>query len=195
MASVDFTPQDSAILLIDHQDAILKWVKSQPTETTVANVRMLARLGVETGIPLVVTTTSEQEIGSSLHDIQELAPQQYANRIKRGAIFNAFLVDDFRNAVEATGRKNLIIAGLTTDVCAFNSSIGARRLGYEVQLVADACGGPSALAADLTFARLRENGVVVTSGNQLLMTLYTSFDTPAGQKAEQIGNQELISKY
>ncbi|HLG77004.1 MAG TPA: isochorismatase family protein [Ktedonobacteraceae bacterium] len=195
MTNVDFTPEDSAILLIDHQDGTLKWVKSQPTTMTVANVRMLARLGAEVGMPLIVSSTSEQQIGPNLRDIQELAPQQYANRIKRGAVFNAFLVDEFRQAVEATGRKNLIIAGLTTDVCAFNSSIGARRLGYEVQLVADACGSPSALVADLTFARLRENGVVVTGGNQLLMTLFTSFDTPSGKKAEQIGFQELISGY
>ncbi|MGL1664108.1 isochorismatase family protein, partial [Vibrio parahaemolyticus] len=67
----------------------------------------------------------ESQIGTNLKDIRELAPDAYERRIQRGAVFNAFSVDAFREAVEQTGRKNLILAGLTTDVCTFNTARGA----------------------------------------------------------------------
>ena len=191
----EFTPQDSAILLVNHQDATMKWVKSQSVEITRANVRLLARLGSEIGIPLIVTSTMESEIGTNIEDIRQLAPEAYARRIQRGAVFNAFLVEEFRDAVKQTGRKNLILAGLTTDVCVFNTARGAVKAGYNVEVVADACGGPSPLATEVTFARLRDAGVVVTAGNQLLMSVFESFETPAGKKAERIGFDELISTY
>lgn len=195
MIKTPFTPQNSAILLVDHQRATIQWVKSQPAETTVANVRMLARLGSETGIPLLVTSTMESQMGPNLDDIQTLAPEAFASRIKRGAVFNCFRVPEYANAVSALRRKNLILAGLTTDVCVFNTAQGAIDAGYQVQVVADGCGSSSALAADITFARMREIGVTVSVGNQVLTSLFETFDTPQGQKAERIGFEELISRY
>ena len=156
---------------------------------------MLARLGSEAGIPLIVTSTMESQIGPTIKDIQDLAPDAYAHRIKRGGVFDCFLVPEFADAVHKTGRNNLIIAGLTTDVCVFNTAKGARKAGYNVAVVADGCGSASALAADITFARLRDIGVDVTAGNQILTGLFETFDTPAGKKAEIIGFQELISSY
>lgn len=79
-----FTPDNSAIVLIDHQDMMVGWINSLPREVTVANVRMLARLGNDMGIPLLVTSTMEDRVGTNIPDIQELAPTAYANRIVRG---------------------------------------------------------------------------------------------------------------
>ena len=93
------------------------------------------------------------------------------------------------------GRRKLIVAGLTTDVCVFNTAKGARGLGYDVAVVADGCGSVSALTADITFARLRDIGVLVTAGNQILTSLFPTFDDAIGKKAEAIGFQELISSY
>ena len=90
MAS-SYTPQDSAILLIDHQDMTVGWINSHPRETCVNNVRMLARIGEELGVPLLVTSTMEDQIGTNIKDIQELAPAAYGQRIKRGGTLNTFL--------------------------------------------------------------------------------------------------------
>ena len=189
-----FSPDTAAILLIDHQDMTVGWINSQPKETCVNNVRMLARVGAELGVPLLVTSTMEDQIGTNIKDVQELAPDAYANRIKRGGTLNTFLDPSFVAAVKSLGRDRLILAGLTTDICLFHSAVGAIDAGYEVQVVADACGSSSTLADAVTFDRLRSLGAVVTDGNQILSELYTDFGTPQGQQAQQINLEEIIQR-
>jgi len=189
-----FTPQNAAIVLIDHQDMTVGWIQSLPKAVTVANVRMLARLGADMGIPLVVTSTMEQQVGTNISGIQETAPAAYASRVKRGGTLNCFLDAQFSAAVRATGRTNLIMAGLTTDICLYHSAVGALGAGYRVQVVADACGSMSALSDQLTYDRLRGQGVVITGGNQVLTELYQDFGTPEGQRAMQINLEEIVSK-
>jgi nicotinamidase-related amidase len=189
-----FTPQNSAILLVDHQQMTMNWIKSLPAETVKQNLRMLARLGVEEKIPLLITTTMEEQVGATWQDIQTLAPTQYAARIKRGGTINCFLDANFRNAVKATGRQKLVIAGLTTDICLMHTVQGALREGYTIWVVADASGSMTPLADELTYAYLRGLGVTVTGGNSLLSELYTDFGTPDGQKAMQINLEEIVSK-
>lgn len=189
-----FTPQNAAILLVDHQDGTIGWVKSVPVETVIANVRMLGRLGAEMGVPLVVGSTMEQNVGTNIPAIQEVAPDAYARHVARGGTINAFDDEKFREAVKATGRKNLILAGLTTDICVQWTAMGALREGYNVQVVADASGSMSALADQVTFDRLRGEGVIVTDANQVLTELYQDFGTPEGQRAMMINIEEVVSK-
>jgi nicotinamidase-related amidase len=189
-----FTPQNAAVLLIDHQKTTVDWVKSVPRETFTQNVRMLTRIGVEGGLPTLVTTTMEENVGPTMKDIQELAPKQWENRIKRGGTINAFLDPKFKAAVKALGRKKLIIAGLTTDICLFHTVQGALREGYEVWVVADASGSMTTSADELTYAYFRGLGVTVTGGNSLLSELYNDFGSPEGQKAMKINLEEVVSK-
>jgi len=190
-----FTPENSAILLVDHQKLTVDWVKSIPREMLIANVRVLARLGAEMKIPLIVTSTMETtQVGPTIKDIQDLAPDAYAHRIKRGGTLSAFLDPAFDRAVRDTGRKNLIVAGLTSDICLMHTVESALREGYRVEVVADASGSMSTLADEVTWARMRELGAVVTDGNQVLTELYPDFGTAAGQKAQQIDLEEVVSK-
>lgn len=189
-----YTPQDCAILLIDHQDMTVGWINSQPRETCVNNVRMLARIGEELGVPLLVTSTMEDQIGTNIKDIQELAPTAYARRIPRGGTLNIFLDPSLVDAVRALGRQKLVLAGLTTDICLFHSAVGALESGYDIQVVGDACGASSQMADELTFARLRALGATITDGNQILSELYTDFGTPEGQRAQQINLEEIIQR-
>lgn len=190
-----FTPENSAILLVDHQNLTVDWVKSLPRQTLIGNVRVLARLGSQMHIPLVITSTMETtQVGPTIKDIQELAPDAYQKRIKRGGTLSAFLDPAFAKAVAATGRKNLIIAGLTTDICLMHTVESAIRLGYRVQVVADASGSMSALADQVTWDRMRSIGAVVTDGNQILTELYPDFGTPEGQRAAQINLEEIVTK-
>jgi nicotinamidase-related amidase len=189
-----FTPANCAILLVDHQDTTVAWIQSQPRDNVIANVRMLARLGAEMDIPLLVTSTMEDQIGTNIADIQELAPDAYARRSKRGGTLNCFLDANFVSAVAGLGRQKLILAGLTTDICLFHTAVGAIDAGYTIQVVADACGSTSALADEITFDRLRGLGATITGGNQVLSELYTDFGTPQGQQAMQINLEEVVSK-
>jgi isochorismate hydrolase len=194
MSSAVFTPDNAAIVLIDHQDMTVGWIHSQPQSTTVGMVRMLARVGAELDVPHMVTSTMEDVIGTNIKDIQDLAPEAYAQRVKRGGTLNGFLDPGFVAAVKGLGRTNLVLAGLTTDICLFHTARGALDAGYDVQVVSDACGSATPAADAITFARLRDLGATITDGNQILSELFTDFGTPTGQKAQQINLDEIISK-
>ena len=185
---------NAAIVLIDHQDGTVRWIYSQPKTQVVANVRLLARLGSELNIPLLVTSTMEEQVGPNIEDLKETAPKAYDARIKRGGTLNTFLDPSFRQAVKGLGRKTLIIAGLTTDICLFHSVVGALKEGYDVQVVADACGSMTPMTDANTFDRLRGLGVTVTGGNQVLSELFPDFGTPEGVKAMKINLEEIVSK-
>jgi len=183
-----FTPHNAAILLIDHQDGLVSGISSQDKKTVVNNVRFLARLGNDMNIPLVVTSSGEEKAwpGRLIKDIEELAPKAYANRIRRGGTSNSFDDAGFEAAVKATGKKNLIVAGLTTDVCLFHTVEGALKEGYNVQVVSDGCGSSNPMIDQITFDRLRGMGVIVTGANMLLAELYTDLGTADGARARAI---------
>ncbi len=189
-----FTTSDSVVMLVDHQKMTIDWVKSLPKATTIASCRVLARMALEYAMPLVLTTTMEDYVGPTIPDISELAPEAFQRRYKRGGELSCWDADDLRDGVKQTGRPNIILAGLTTDICLFWAAVDARRLGYRVTVVADACGTMSALGDTLTYDRLRDLGVAVTVVNQAVTELVSNFGTPEGQKAQKIMAEEIISK-
>jgi nicotinamidase-related amidase len=189
-----FTPKNAAILLVDHQDMTVSWIYSQNQKTVINNVRMFARLGTEMNIPLLITSTMEDNIGTNIKDIQETAPIAYANRVKRGGTLCCFDDENFKTRTRALDRKNLMIAGLTTDICLYHTVIGALKEGYNVQVIADACGSSSILSDQVTFDRLRSLGVIITGANMALTELYTDFGSPEGQMAMKINLEEVVSK-
>ena len=187
-------PMDSIILLVDHQNVTMDWVKSLPKETVIASCRVLARMGVEFSIPLFFTTTMEEYVGPTFKDIADAAPDAFNSRFKRGGILSCFDQPELKSALEATGRKNLILAGLTTDICLFWAARDALRLGYSVYIVADACGTMSTLGDSATFDRLRDMGAVVTVVNSIVTELENDFGSPDGLSAQKIMSDEIISK-
>jgi nicotinamidase-related amidase len=189
-----FSPTDSILLLVDHQSTTLDWVKSLPKATVIASCRVLARMGVTFSIPLFLTTTMEDYVGATIPEIQEVAADAFAARFKRGGILSCFDQPELAAAVKATGRTNLILAGLTTDICLFWAARDAVRLGYNVNVIADACGTMSTLGDETTFDRLRALGVTVSVVNQIVTELENDFGSPEGVKAQQILGDEVISK-
>ncbi len=145
-------------------------------------------------MPLVLTTTMEETVGPTIPEIADLAPDAFARRYKRGGELSCWDAGDLATGVAALGRKNIILAGLTTDICLFWAAVDAARLGYTVMVVADACGTMTALGDTLTYARLRDFGIVVTVVNQIVTELEGNFGTPEGQKAQGIMYDEIISK-
>ena len=189
-----FTTSDSVVMLVDHQTMTIDWVKSLPKTTTIAGCRVLVRMALDYAMPLVLTTTMEQYVGPTIPDISELAPDAFAARYKRGGELSCWDAEDLRSGVKALGRSNLILAGLTTDICLFWAAVDAQRLGYRVTVVADACGTMTALGDQLTYERLRGLGITVTVVNQVVTELVGNFGTPEGQKAQKIMGDEIISK-
>jgi nicotinamidase-related amidase len=183
-----FTSDDSAIVLVDHQPGVLAMVGSLPADAVTRNVGVLARLGEELDLPLIVTSTREtvEFLGTNLPSIQAAAPKAYAARVRRAGTLNAFADDAFVRAVKNTGRSNLVIAGLLTDVCLLHSVISALGAGYAVQVVADASGTSTALADLVTLDRLRDQGAVITTTYGILFELFPDLSTAEGQRAEAV---------
>ena len=188
------TISDSLIMLVDHQAMTIDWVKSIPKETTIASCRVLTRMALDFEIPLILTTTMEEYVGATIPQISELAPDAFARRFKRGGELSCWDSGSLRDHVKSLGRPNIIIAGLTTDICLFWAAVDAMKNGYRVMVVADACGTMSALGDSITFDRLRDLGVTVTVVNQVVTELVNNFGTPDGQKAQKILGDEVISK-
>ncbi len=189
-----FSTSDSIILLVDHQTMTIDWVKSLPKATVIASCRVLARMGVTFSMPLFLTTTMEEYVGPTLPEIEEVATDAFNARFKRGGILSCFDQPELVDALKAPGRTNLILAGLTTDICLFWAARDAVRLGYNVNVIADACGTMSTIGDDTTFDRLRSLGVTVSVVNQIVTELQNDFGSPDGLKAQQILSDEVISK-
>ena len=96
--------------------------------------------------------------------------------------------------MEATGKKKLIMAGLTNDVCIVYPAISAVQDGYEVQVVVDAGGSPTVLADETALRRMEKNGVTLTSTNQVMAELAVSWSYDFGRTIQTIMYEEIISK-
>jgi nicotinamidase-related amidase len=189
-----FTIDDSIIMLVDHQTSTLDWVKSLPVATVMASCNVLARMALSYDMPLVLTTTMEEVVGPTLPDLQLLAPEAYANRYSRDGQLNCWDDGKLEAGVRQLGRPNIILAGLTTDMCLFWAAYAAVQLGHNVMVIADACGSMSAQGDELTYRRLHDMDVTVTVTNQILTELVDDFGTVQGAKAQKILFDEIVSK-
>ncbi|RBQ15076.1 isochorismatase [Spongiactinospora rosea] len=182
MALSLFTPADSAILLIDHQEGVLSWVGSSDLKEVKANAFALAKAAKALDVPLVLTTSMEDHAqGPLLPEFAEIAPEEYAGRVRRSGVVNAMDDPAFAAAVQATGRRNLIIAGVTNDVCTVYPTLTALDSGYRVQVVADAGGSMTKAADDIALRRMERAGAGIASTNMILTELAGTWTSPAGQ--------------
>lgn len=190
-----FTTSDAAILLIDHQVGTIKLAISTPYDEIVRNTRALARTAVESGMPLVLTSSQEDHFqGLLLDDLQTIAPQAYEDRVKRPGVVDCWQFEPYRNAVLATGRKKLIMAGLTNDVCIVFPAISAVEEGFSVQVVGDAGGSPTKAADDAALRRMEKHGVGITSTNQVMAELATDWASKTGTTIQGIMYQESLRR-
>ncbi|MBC7936574.1 MAG: isochorismatase family protein [Rhizobacter sp.] len=190
-----FTLYNTAMLLIDHQTGTINWSPSSPKENIIQNTRALARTAIATDMPLILTSSQEDKAqGPLIKDLEQIAPEAFEARIKRGGIVNCWDWPEYKNAVLETGKKKIIMAGLTNDVCIVFAAISAIKEGYEVQVVVDAGGSPTKLADETSLRRMENNGVILTSTNQVMAELAEDWSTPNGSKIITIMFEEILSK-
>lgn len=177
-----FRPEDTALVLIDHQVGTMQLIKNLPLDHVQRATLALARAAKILNLPVVLTTSQEERIqGPLMSELVEILPEANAARVKRAGIVNAWADPAFRQAVVSTGRRNLLIAGVTTDVCLVYPSIDAVSEGFRVQAVMDASGSPFPWSEDSSQRRMAANGVVLTAANTAIAELAQDWSTPAGQ--------------
>jgi len=178
-----FTAENSALLLIDHQVGTMQLIKNIDVGQAKRMSIALAKMAKILNMPTVITSSQEDHAqGPILPEIAQILPKEHAARVKRPGVVNAWAYPDFRSAVIATGRKNLIMAGVTTDVCLIFPSIDAALEGFAVQAVMDASGSPSNLSEEFSRQRMHDAGVVLTATNTLMAEIAQDWSTPTGQQ-------------
>ncbi|HEL4101832.1 isochorismatase family protein [Stenotrophomonas maltophilia] len=188
-----FTAADSVLLLIDHQVGTMKLIQNLPFEVVKRNTLALAKAAKELGVPIVLTTGTETQFqGPLLPEFKELFPEEYEARIARGGIVNTWSDPIFREAVLKTNRRNLIMAGATTDVCVMPPAISARQDGFQVQVVLDASGSPYEYSEEAARLRMVQEGVTLTATNTMIAELAQDWSRPEAGKVLQIMKNEVL---
>jgi nicotinamidase-related amidase len=153
-------PSDSVLLMVDHQSGLLQVVNDLSIGELRTNVAGLTKAATLAGVPVIATASvPEGPNGPLLPEIFDNAP--HAAYVPRQGQINAWDVEGFRRAVEATGRRTLIVAGIMTSICVVQPALCALAEGYDVYAVIDASGTYSDVAQRVSIERLSRAGVIV----------------------------------
>ena len=148
---------DAAVLLVDHQTGLTNLVQDFSPDDFKNSVLALADLAKYFNLPTILTTSFEDgSNGPLVPELKELFPD--APYIARPGNINAWDNGDFVNAVKATGKKQLIIAGIVTEVCVAFPALSALEEGYEVFVVTDASGTFNKTTRDAAWDRMSSAG-------------------------------------
>ncbi len=151
------TPEESVLILMDHQPFQFAALNSHEHTLIVNNVVGLAKTAKIFGIPTILTTVIADRGGLLIKQLQDVFPEQ--EPIDRTFI-NTWQDERIVDVVKKTGRRKLIMAGLWTDVCVAHPAIQASGEGYHVFAVTDASGSVSVEAHEMAVRRMTDAGIV-----------------------------------
>jgi nicotinamidase-related amidase len=173
MASKNFhgmlSPDDCALALIDYQPAMFSGVNSHDRTTIVQNVQVIAKAARLFKVPTILSTVAAESFsGAMIPEVTGIFPGRVP--IDRTSI-NAWLDRNFKAALEKTGKKKIIVAGLWTEACVLFPTLDLLQAGYEVYVPTDACGDVTVEAHERAVARLVQAGAVPITSLQFLFEL------------------------
>src|ERR1700716_2226140 len=178
------TPQNAVLALIDYQPEQYAGVASVGHDELLANVTMLGRVATSFELPVVLSTVYVKHgmSGTNAELLEALPGVQEIDR----TTMNSWEDPEFRAAVEQTGRKKLVIAGLWTEVCVVFPTLDALRAGYQVYVVADAIGGVSRVAHESAMQRMIQAGAIPISVLGLACELQRDWGRPEANRLRGI---------
>lgn len=186
-------PADTIVLLLDHQTGLFQTVKDIPLAELRANTVVLAKIAELAKVP-ILTTASEPggANGPLMPELATAAPS--ARYIGRKGEVSAWDNVDFRNAVRASGKKTLVMAGVWTSVCVAFPALQALAEGYKVYAVTDASGDMSEMASRTTLERMAQAGVVPVTTNVVMGELQRTWARPDAARWGALYS-ELVPEY
>jgi len=153
-----FTPGDSAVVFIDHQPQMTFGVANIDRATLINNVTLLAKVASAFQVPAVLTAVETESFSGYIWpQLLDVFPGQPV--IERTSM-NSWDDKGFRAAIEATGRKNILLTGLWTEVCVTWPAIEMLGAGYNIYVVEDCCGATSQAAQEASLSRMVQAGAV-----------------------------------
>jgi nicotinamidase-related amidase len=160
-------PEQTAIVIIDHEPQMYFGVQSHDRQTVLNNVTALCRAAQVFKVPTILTTVAAQTFSGFLaQKIQNMYPQVVP--IDRTCI-NCWEDQNLKKAVQGTGRRKIILAGLWTEACITFPALCMKQDGYEVYVVADCCGGASKEAHYTAMQRMSQAGVIPMTWQQVML--------------------------
>ncbi|MEY8827833.1 hydrolase [Sedimentitalea sp. XS_ASV28] len=179
------TPENCALVLIDYQPEQYRTITSSTREEIDLNVIALCKLALAYDVPVIVSTVGV-DMGVNTGTAEEiLAELPGVSEIDRTGV-NAWEDEEFRKAIEATGRKNIVMAGLWTEVCLTFPTLDMQAEGYHVYPVADAVGGVSPVAHDQALDRMRQAGATPITAIQFGSELMRNWARESSDKFRKV---------
>jgi len=161
------TSENAALVLVDHQVGLMSGVRDYSIAELTHNVVGLAKAAKALKLPIVVTTTARDSMwGPTIPELVEALP---GVQITDRSTVNAFDDPPIARAIEATGRKKLIFAGLSLEVCAAFPAITAVGRGLDAYVAVDACGTFSETKRQTGLLRMMQAGVIVSDYATLMI--------------------------
>ncbi len=178
-----YTAQDTAVVFVHVQPKMLLGVSSRNRAHLVYSIALLARAAKKFDVPAILTALDDDDFsGEILPHLSEVFPGQSAIKCRS---MNSWDSQEFRKAVEATGRKNILLAGAWTECCITWPAIEMLGAGYNIYVVEDCCGATSHFAQKAALSRIVQAGGTRVSSVGALMEL------KHGWKGESSGDDAL----
>jgi nicotinamidase-related amidase len=174
------TPQNAVLALIDYQPEQYAGVGSVGHDELLAHVTMLGRVATSFELPVVLSTVYVKHgMSGTNKELRDALPG--VPEIDRTTM-NSWEDAEFVAAIERTGRKKLVIAGLWTEVCVVFPTLDALREGYQVYVVVDAIGGVSRVAHESAMQRMIQAGAIPISVLALACELQRDWGRPESNR-------------
>ena len=178
------TADKSVLAMIDHQTGLMVGLGDEHPTVLKNNIVGLTRTAKAIGLPSVVTASlPEGPNGPVMPEITQVLGDEV---IEREGQINAWDSLAFKQAIEKTGRKKIIMAGIVTDVCLLFPALSAVEEGYDVYAVIDASGTWNKTVQEVTIQRLTQAGVKVTTWASVLAELMNDWRSEHGEALGQV---------
>ena len=157
---------DTALVVIDVQEKLFRFINEK--EKLAKNLQTLLKGTSILEIPVILTEQNPAGLGPTIAEIAELVPE-----VKRIAKFSFSCCDErlFMQELEATNRRKILIAGIETHICVYQTAAEMKNLGYHVQIVADCVSSRTTANNNIGLERLKAEGAVLTSVEMVLFEL------------------------
>jgi nicotinamidase-related amidase len=163
------TSENAALILVDHQVGLMTGVRDISTGELKHNVVALAKAAMALRLPIVVTTTARDSMwGPTFPELVEALPD--VSTIDRSSV-NAFDDAAVTKAINATGRKKLLFAGISLEICAGFPAMTAVGKGFDAYVAVDASGTFSVTKREVGLLRMMQAGVVVSDYASLMVEI------------------------
>ena len=161
--------EDALLVLIDFQERLLPaMANSTELEDTVCR---MAKGAKTLGLPILVTQQYTRGLGNTVNSLSQILEKfSYVEK----STFSAFKTEEFKNAVEGSGKRTIILTGIETHICVEQTALDLLEAGYNVVLLADCVESRNHRNTKISVNRMRDAGAVISNYESVLYEMLTT---------------------